>query len=358
MLTAPAYSQLLTGVYYEGCSIAPRPLASFRVIGGIDMRFTSLRLLVTCLCALIVVATTPVSRAESFLPKLGGPGGVPFNAPCPRAMYLVGVSLRTGNDVDGIAPLCASILLKRDAYNNISASAPGGSAAAYNGAKSGVETIVRCPDATPLVLGIGIEKEGADNVIINSIALFCGKIAPNQVAPAYPSAMFEGPRYTQSKGWLGVDGKLSFPTTDGQSCPAGQVANGVHGRNTARWLDAVGLICVPLTMPADPPMTPARVRSIGRLNSDTPAAASPQTQESICAAAYAARERNSPAAADLAARCGKPLPGVRSIGRQSVTGAGSNADQICASARDARDRNSPAAATLAERCKAAGGKMD
>lgn len=78
------------------------------------------KLLLYAIIMTAALSCTYSASAESYLPKLGGDGGSDFNVPCPSA-NLVGVTLRAGDDVDGIGPICARVNLTRDAYDRIEA---------------------------------------------------------------------------------------------------------------------------------------------------------------------------------------------------------------------------------------------
>src|ERR1035437_10559002 len=55
----------------------------------------------------IVLGTAPEpALAQSYLQKLGGLGGVPFDEPCSAGQNLAGFEVRAGDDVDAIRPVC------------------------------------------------------------------------------------------------------------------------------------------------------------------------------------------------------------------------------------------------------------
>lgn len=312
---------------------------------------------------LVLGLATPVF-AQSYLPKLGGPGGGSFEETCPPGTNLQGFLLGTADDVDSIQircifptnagqssrgrPALPSImdgLLKPESVARNLNVLVGKSHGGVRGTPRGLV----CPWERPVLLGISVESEGAETVIVNSIALYCGQAAASEVVFGLPNAIFEGPRYNRAGPWLGigVGGTPSFPDTQYQKCPAAQVAIGLHGRS-GLWVDAIGLICgAPRLAPAAPPNV---VGSIGKRPTTGP---SQPRSGSICDSARDARARNSPAAPNLEAQCSAQKNPVSSIGR--IGGAAKPAGaprSICESAANARARNSPAAPNLEAQCAA------
>ncbi len=287
-----------------------------------------------------------IARADDFLPKLGGPGGSQFNAPCPPGQNLTGFELRTGDDINAIRPVCAVAYGPKEVVNV--APLP-----AWHGGPDGHVESLLCPASTPALLGILVETEGIDTLTLNSIHLFCGKVvATVQPIDPNPSAVFEGKAYVRSPGWggIGIDGEDARHSWSKERCPDGQIAIGAHGR-TGVWVDAMGLICdAPrLTRNPHPPVT------LGRVQSTIPAGGVPM---SLCERAKAARARNSPAAASLEAQCKAQTPPV-ALGRVPGTAPRSDGPplSICDAAAAARDRNAPTAARLADQCRAIGGTV-
>ena len=260
--------------------------------------------------ALVLGLAKPVV-AQSYLPKLGGPGGGSFEETCPPGTNLQGFLLGTADDVDSIQIYC---IYPIDAGK----SSRGGTAlpsiidalikpgsvlrnqnvlvGKSHGGLRGTPRDLVCPWERPVLLGILVEKKGAETVVVNSIALFCGQALASQVVPDLPNAIFEGPRYNPSEPLIGPTGLWSTPYAQIQNCPAGQVAIGLHGRS-GLWVDAIGLICgAPRLAAAAPPNV---VGSIGKRPTTGP---SQPRSGSICDSARDARARNSPAAPNLEAQ--------------------------------------------------------
>lgn len=198
---------------------------------------------------LMSFATT--AAADQVMPALGGSGGGQFVVRCAEGQLLTGVELRTGNDVDGIRPICASVestgaLLERS-Y-----------AAASNGGAGGGVVSVLCSDDAPLVNGIQIGYEGVKTQVVNNVHLFCGQAAVNQPPTTYPAAVFDGPPIGVTGGGPFTGGDPVFVYYGSQSCPADLVPVGINGRS-GTWLDAVGLLCGQLALvPAPPPRVAQR----------------------------------------------------------------------------------------------------
>lgn len=230
-------------------------------------------------------------NAQGYLPKLGGPGGGSFDAPCRPDQNLNGFELRTGDDVDAIRPVCVT------AYSAASVSAAPinvawGDSSWHGGGGGGQMHPLLCPPNRPVVLGMSIGYEGVATIVVNSISLYCGLVAATaQNYPVNPNAIFEGPAaVSHSNGPFIGDGP-NRSGYDSERCPIGQVAVGMHGRSGV-WLDAMGLIC---DVPRIAPSAPGTVGSLGRVAVPGPPAptAAPHT---ICDSARDARARNSPAA--------------------------------------------------------------
>lgn len=279
------------------------------------------------LAGLIVAAASVGStlHAEAYLPVIGGGGGAQFMQPCPSGQNLTGFELRVGDDVDAIRPLCVI------SYGPSKISAPeltSGSGlvagatifdaatltAGWHGGPGGGIQRLMCPASTPIVIGIDVAAEGVDHIIVNNIHVFCGLAVNDQVPAANPSAIFDAPGYTPSRGTFGLGGgRTAGVRTGTQRCPAGQVAIGVHGRYGV-WLDAMGLICDAPRL-TKPPLALGRVMVGGRNSKPRPPPKRVGDEPMMCARARDARARKSPTAArlevecqaSLAARAAKPI---------------------------------------------------
>lgn len=236
--------------------------------------------------AALAVASGALASAASAavaLPPMGGPGGGPFEAACPAGLFLWGLELRTGDDVDAARPVCARPV-REDAVTGDVAIEP------WHGGGGGGIRRLTCPLSRPVVLGLGVVAEGQETFIINSVRLYCGTLTDRpQAQGAQASAVFDGPPYRPSSGW-GLTQFTQEPVASAQRCPDGLVASGIRGRSGV-WLDALGLIC-------DTPPFSAYVRLVRRSPSDPNA---PRMR--ICARAADSRARNSPVAARLAELC-------------------------------------------------------
>lgn len=170
--------------------------------------------------------------AAQNLPPLGGPGGAPFEARCGPGRSLVGVEIRTGDDVDAIRPVCG----RRSPPNqmlDIAAEGP------FRGGGSNPVRSVLCPSALPRVRGLYAYIEGDKTVIVNSIHLSCESAYGTSTGRTAVDAAFDGPRI-RPRG--GIFAHFTRAGEGRQECPAGTQAVGVHGRSGV-WLDAVGLMC-------------------------------------------------------------------------------------------------------------------
>ncbi len=282
-----------------------------------------------CLLPLSIVIglfATP-AHAEAWLPAIGGSGGGQFKANCNAGELLTGFELRTGDDVDAIRPVCATVsgpsqigprplttdsgLVPIGPQNGLFGGLQQVASGWYGGPGGRIERLL-CPDSTPIVIGMDVAAEGADTVVVNNIHLYCGQAVASQTPAAYPSAIFDAPGYRPSPGAFGFTGKHARLSSGPQRCPDGQVAIGTHGRS-GKWLDAMGLIC------GEPPaFHPAK--ALGRVTSSSPSG----PPRPICDVARQARARNSPAAPGLEAQCraaGSAAP-VKVQGSAEIVGPG------------------------------------
>jgi ribosome modulation factor len=256
-------------------------------------------LLLKVLGLTLILCVPVATRAEVFLPKLGGSGGGTFNSPCQAGQNLMGFELRAADDVDSVRAVCVTASGPRQISEPhlIGESTPLPGEDGWHGGSGGRFEHVLCPRSSPIVLGLGIEKEGATTIIVNKIHLYCGlAVTGAQNVSAEPSAIYEAPEYERSRSILG-EGRVGISghvEAEKEACPPGQVAVGIHGRSGI-WVDAVGLICaVPRLVPDN------AIKSIGRVNRGSVPLRAPG---SICQSAQEARARNSPVAARLDAAC-------------------------------------------------------
>ncbi|MEP7247242.1 MAG: lamin tail domain-containing protein, partial [Gammaproteobacteria bacterium] len=287
------------------------------------------------------LARSAFAQVDQILPPMGGGGGGQYIARCQQGDLLNGFELHTGDDVDGIRPICvigysATAVGPRNIFPR-SFGGPGGT----------VRQIM-CPDNAPLVSGLEVAYEGEDTRIINNVHLYCTPAAVNQPLPVNPTVVFDGPSIRITAGGPFTGGDPVFMSYGKQNCPAGLVSVGISGRSGI-WLDAVGLICGRLYL--DTSKAPI---GLGRVNSSAPAG----PRKPLCEAAADARARNSPAAPNLEAQCRASQTPVKSLGRVNVAaapGAPAAPRTLCQAAYDARARSSPAAPNLEAQCRATGG---
>jgi hypothetical protein len=252
----------------------------------------------------------------AFLPPLGYPGGSQYQSQCGPTQNLTGFELRVGDFIDAIRPVCVV---------TYGATAIGDQVVSptWNGGTGGQPIKLMCPKNTPIVIGISASYTlpvHTTDYVLSGIHLFCGQAVPSQSAPALPAAIFDG------KGGVGNGVYPLGP----QTCSAGQVAVGAHGRS-GLYVDAVGLIC-------GAPRKDTSGKVLGRVQSTTPA-----VPMSICDRAKDARERNSPVAPALEAQCTAFLKDPK------------NALPICDQAQAAQAQHAANAADLVAKCRAVGG---
>ena len=193
------------------------------------------------------------AQTDAVLPPIGGDGGGQYIARCPQGRLLTGFELRTGDDVDAIRPLCVN------AYGPGDVGPVEPYPAFFGGNGGGNTRQLVCPPDAPVVTGLFVRTEGVTEVV-NNIHLYCGVAANTQTTSEFPSAVFDGARYSGNNAF-GAD--IAVTRKSMQRCPEGLVAVGINGRS-GRWLDALGLICgVPRLTPR--PQTPVTVSSIGKV---------------------------------------------------------------------------------------------
>jgi hypothetical protein len=284
----------------------------------------------------LLMAAPVFSQVDQILPPIGGSGGGQFVARCALGDVLTGVELRAGDDVDSIRPFCAA------AYGP-QAIGPRQLYSTNFGGDGGRVLQLLCPANAPLVAKLIVEYEGARTRTVNSVHLYCSKIALNLTLPKYPTVVFDGPAvgHTNGTAFTGQDPVFLYSVE--QACPAGLVPVGLNGR-AGIWLDALGLVCGALRMDAS--RAPVQLGKVAPLGATAPA-------RPICEVARDARERNSPAAPGLEAQCAASQPAPKQLGRVDTSRSSTAPRTICQTAQDARARNSPAAASLEAQCRTA-----
>jgi len=250
-----------------------------------------------CTLLLALFAGSAVAGPDQMLPPMGGPGGGQFFARCAEGEMLNGVDLRTGDDVDGIRPVCfAARAPTTDFHRHVNDY--------YHGGSGGTLKRLSCPDEAPAVVAMEVAFEGEDTIIINNVHLYCGLALPNQPQTTHPTRVFDGPVIGTADTGVLIGGRLIPLMRDIAACPAGLVPVGINGR-AGKWLDALSLICGSLPYeprPAPAPPSNAPVKSIGRVNTSSRPR---DPSRSICDSARDALSRQSPAAPNLVAQCYK-----------------------------------------------------
>lgn len=173
----------------------------------------------------------------------GGAGGDPFRDECPKGSYLVGLKGRAGEWVDRIAPVCAPWLRGSQTFG-----AP--SVGRFHGAsRGGVERQTIC-------WGFGINNRAvqswdiatlrSSNRLVKYIKAYCTSLGP----PASTAKWTFGGPIPDDRTIPDMTGAFGITPPD-LSCPAGEVAVGIHGR-AGLFVDELGLICGPPPNPSAP----------------------------------------------------------------------------------------------------------
>lgn len=156
----------------------------------------------------------------------GGSGGSFFGDACPNGQYLVGTNAHTGNVVDQISITCAPVN-------------PDGS----TGAQSHGPNRGGPGGSTP-----NRPTTCADHEIISGMGLLTGEVPPHTVIRLI---IFNCISTTgTARHNLDIGDAPFFPTIQ-QSCADGEAATGIQGRS-GTYVDALGLICGPFTIPPGP----------------------------------------------------------------------------------------------------------
>ena len=205
------------------------------------LRQSDLRpILFTLFMALELALPRPVLVLATDLPPSGNTGGNAFRAECPKGAYLVGLQGKAGEWVDRVATLCAPWLHASQAFGSASVGP------SFGDSRGGNVTFGNCNKGNirnQAVLSVSVTLIRGNNPFVNNVAAQCIALG----TPAPPSNFVFGSSSPPS-------GSLLKDPTVGpwkQTCPAGEVASGIHGR-AGLFLDAVGLICRPF--PPKPPL--------------------------------------------------------------------------------------------------------
>lgn len=179
----------------------------------------------------------PTLAGATDTPPIGGPGGIPFRAECPKGSYLVGLAGRTGAWVDQIAPICAPWLSDKGVFGATSIGQPHG---ASRGGKPRQSSCLGSGINHRVLQAWIVTTLRSDNRFIESIKGHCISAVP----PAATATVYFGPLPSEPDP---LSSGARFSADYGpQSCPAGEFAVGFYGR-AGQFVDAVGLVCGPLT---------------------------------------------------------------------------------------------------------------
>ena len=184
-------------------------------------------------------AYLPTSGLATDVPVYGGPGGNSFQAECPKGSYLVGLAGRTGSWVDRIAPVCAPWLRGSQTFGAPSIGQ------SFGMSTDGQEHQTTCWHSGPnnsAVQSWHIETLKSDNRFVQYIGVACISLKPSPVLTSAP--FFEFGSRPVGEERLSPGPYISNRAYS-QSCPASEIAVGIHGR-AGLFVDALGLICGPL----------------------------------------------------------------------------------------------------------------
>lgn len=296
-------------------------------------RRVSLHGYVALLAASLVATFSSSAFADQYVDMVGGPGGGKFEEHCAGQDILVGLELRTGDDVDAVRPLCAP------AYG-AAGRGPVTRLTWHGGEGGGNYVDLLCPEDLPAIQGIFIYSEGLETEVVNTVWLQCDHANGDGQLHAYKMQSFQGPTIEPERADL-----FFFPVYFGNpdsdkgnvACAEGQVATGIQGRS-GRWLDALGLIC------GDPRFY---TRGIGRVpDHDKEKPRVPPVSTSV-----------NPGQMTNAALSGNTSTALHPHGALDIEPPPppNPRPPICDAARDAIARQSPAAPNLEAQCRAAGG---
>jgi len=186
------------------------------------------------LTALLLALSAGSALAETDFPIVGGPGNGSFQDRCPPGQYLVGINGRAGSWVNQVQAVCAAVTLNGGGPNHINIDG-GRFVGPGRGGGGGGEISQSC---LGLVAGIWPHMTPG-NRQVKYIDIWCqdqNGFRPNN------SIRFN----TFTNPAMDVNGGADQPHPE--ICPGQDAAVGLQGRYGAD-LNAVSLICVPLTAP-------------------------------------------------------------------------------------------------------------
>lgn len=203
-----------------------------------------------------IALVVPQLGLATDLPYTGGRGGTYFSRPCPSGSYLVGLAGRTGQWVDQIAPVCAPWLRGSQTFGAQSVGPTAGTSGGGKVVNVGDATCRRESANRFAVSSLVIQLLRSSNRLVQYVGALCTSLTPSASLESPPFFEF-GLRPAVEPRDEPLHGPIDtgdLETSRRQSCPAGEVAVGIHGR-AGQFVDAIGLLCGPIPPRAGAPAT-------------------------------------------------------------------------------------------------------
>ena len=207
------------------------------------------------LVASALFASFPAQAID--LPVQGSGRGGPFRVACPGGSFMTGFEGRTGGWIDSFRIVCASFDANARQLTN-----PLSVAKTIGVSGGGGPSSASCPSGWG-ISGIKYQEtkgDGPSNVG-HSIGFTCAAtVGPEIVARHF------GPLSTpeaRSRPGTVLGTNFGSPPLEPSQCPGGEFAIGLHGQS-GKFVDAVGLICVPLPAATAQSAQPAQPSGLGR----------------------------------------------------------------------------------------------
>lgn len=189
------------------------------------------------LAAAAALGLAPVAQAQDYTSdSWGGRGGAPFSLRCAEGDYLVGISARSGDWVDAVAPMCARWEASQQRFLQPEAAAlrggPGGDAHEYACHRDSAITY------------IDVEKLGGQRANVTMLYLGCRSIRTQANTSNYQIGTTREDRELRADGLETSHVGLSDLFGEHLQCHDGDYAVGIYGA-AGVYLDRIGLICAP-----------------------------------------------------------------------------------------------------------------